>query len=55
MSELEIMISLLLVGFILLLVGYAKREGHTGMCMISLGILVMFSTIGYKLYLALTL
>lgn len=55
MRELEIMIGLLLAGFILLLGGYAKRDDKKGLCMITAGMLIVFSTIGYKLYLELEL
>ena len=49
------MIGLLLAGFILLVVGYAKCDKKKGLCMLTTGILIMFSTIAYKLYLELAI
>lgn len=53
MNELETMIMLVLAGFLLLTIGYAKRDQTLGVVGILLGILIMFSTLAYKLYLEL--
>ncbi|GEM_PF-782201 len=51
MNELEVMITVILAGFILLMIGYARRDRDSGIYTMALGILLMFCTIGYKLYL----
>ncbi|MCQ4326128.1 hypothetical protein NAV26_14285 [Pseudomonas stutzeri] len=51
MNELEVMITVILAGFILLMIGYARRDRDSGIYTMALGILMMFCTIGYKLYL----
>lgn len=51
MNELEVMIAFILVGFFLLMAGYARRDRRLGAFTIMLGILVMLSTLGYKLHL----
>lgn len=51
MNELEVMITVIVVGFILLMIGYARRDRDSGIFTMALGILMMFCTIGYKLYL----
>lgn len=53
MNELEVMITVIVAGFLLLMIGYAKRDSDFGIYTMVLGILMMFSTIGYKLYLEL--
>ncbi|WP_174236524.1 hypothetical protein [Stutzerimonas nosocomialis] len=50
MNDLEVMIAVIVVGFILLMIGYARRNRDSGIYTIALGILIMFGTIGYKLY-----
>ncbi|WP_165496907.1 hypothetical protein [Phytopseudomonas dryadis] len=53
MQQLEVMIGLIGLGFLLLVTGYSRREFDYGVLMIAAGIGVMFATIGYKLYLVL--
>ncbi|CDM42654.1 MULTISPECIES: hypothetical protein [Pseudomonadaceae] len=53
MNELEVMIALIVAGFLLLTIGFAKRDHDLGIYTMVLGILLMFCTIGYKLYLEL--
>ena len=51
MRELEVMIGLICLGFLLLIIGYSRRDHNSGVITIMLGILIMFSTLAYKLYL----
>lgn len=51
MNALEVMIALICLGFLLLTIGYACREHSMGIATLVLGMLIMFSTIGYKMYL----
>lgn len=51
MNELETMIVLIVVGFLLLTIGYSRRDRSSGVITIQLGILIMFSTLASKLYL----
>lgn len=53
MRELEVMIGLICLGFLLLVVGYSRRERDRGVLTMAVGIAVMFATIGYKLYIEL--
>lgn len=47
MRELEVMIGL---GFLLLMVGYSRRERDSGVLVMAAGIVVMLATISYKIY-----
>ncbi|MNM95886.1 hypothetical protein D3C81_1083450 [compost metagenome] len=51
MNELEVMIGLVTTGFLFLMIGYARRDSSLGVFTIMLGILIMLSTLGYKLHL----
>ena len=53
MNSLEIMLALIFAGFVLLLTGYSRRDDKSGIFMLDMGILVMFGTVAYKLYLEL--
>lgn len=53
MNSLEIMLALIFAGFVLLLTGYSRRDDKSGIFMLAMGILVMFGTVAYKLYLEL--
>lgn len=53
MQQLEIMIALIGLGFLLLTIGYSRREFTYGILMLAAGVGVMFATIGYRIYLAL--
>ena len=50
MNELEVMLTTILAGFLLLMIGYARRDRESGIFTMALGILLMFCTLGYKLY-----
>ena len=53
MRELEVMIGLICLGFLLLIIGYSRREHESGVVMIAVGIGAMFATIAYKVYIEL--
>ncbi|MCW3148949.1 hypothetical protein N8H22_10130 [Stutzerimonas stutzeri] len=51
MYELDVMLGLLMVAFVLLIVGYAARDKGWGAAMIGLGIVGAMSVLAYKMYL----
>ena len=53
MRELEVMIGLIGLGFLLLMVGYSRRVRDSGVLVMATGIVVMLATIGYKIYIEL--
>ena len=53
MRELEVMIGLIGLGFLLLMVGYSRRERDSGVLVMATGIVVMLAIIGYKIYIEL--
>ena len=53
MNHLHIMIALLLVGFLLLGVGFSNREREWGIWLTGLGVLVMFAPLLFKLFVTL--
>lgn len=50
MDELNVMISILLVAFLAMTVGFAARERNWGVALIGLGVVGVFSVLGYKMY-----
>lgn len=52
-NPLNVMTALIAVGMLLLGVGYTKRESNAGVAVLALGVLVMLSSLAYRLYLAL--
>ncbi|MCW3148754.1 hypothetical protein N8H22_09105 [Stutzerimonas stutzeri] len=50
MDEFNVMISILLVAFLTMTVGFAARERNWGVALIGLGIVGVFSVLGYKMY-----
>ncbi|EKM96467.1 MAG: DUF6095 family protein [Pseudomonas sp.] len=53
MDNLDWLLLLILTGFVLLCAGFANRDRQWGIVLLSLGIIVMFSTVSFKLYIAL--
>ncbi|MNJ72026.1 hypothetical protein D3C77_686340 [compost metagenome] len=53
MESMNWMVSLLMLGFLLLGLGFNFRNTNSGVTLMALGILCTLSTIGYKLYLIL--
>lgn len=50
MDELNVMISILLVAFVTMTVGFASREKDWGVALIGVGIVGVMSVVGYKMY-----
>lgn len=53
MANLDWLLLLILTGLTLLCVGFAYRDQRWGIALLSLGIIVMFSTVSFKLYITL--
>lgn len=50
MDELETMLLVIALGFVLLCVGFANRAKNWGVALLAIGWLCMLSTIAYKMY-----
>lgn len=53
MQHIDWLIILIGTGFALLGIGYNYRDKNWGIALIAIGVLTMFSTISFKLYIAL--
>jgi len=52
-NPLNVMTALISLGMLLLGVGYTKRASDAGVALLAVGVLVMLSSLAYRLYLAL--
>lgn len=52
-NPLNVMTALISLGMLLLGVGYSKRDSDAGVAVLAIGVLVMLSSLAYRLYLAL--
>lgn len=50
MDSMHWLLSLIVAGFVLLCVGFNYRDNDWGVGLLSLGILTMFSTLAFKMY-----
>lgn len=53
MQHIDWLITLIGTGFALLGIGYTYRDKNWGIALLALGVLMMFSTISFKLYITL--
>ena len=47
------LLTLIVIGFVLLCVGYSHRERQWGIAMLGFGVLSMLGTLAYKMYITL--
>jgi hypothetical protein len=52
-NPLNVMSALIILGMLLLGIGYSRREQDAGVLILAAGVLVMLSSLAYRLYLAL--
>ena len=52
MQHLDWLILLITTGFVLLCVGYSFRERQWGVAVLAIGVLTMFSTLAFKMYIS---
>jgi hypothetical protein len=52
-NPLNVMTALIASGMLLLGIGYTRRESDAGVAVLAIGVLVMLSSLAYRLYLAL--
>ncbi|MCL7462539.1 hypothetical protein [Pseudomonas sp. NW5] len=52
-NPLNVMTALILLGMLLLGTGYARRASDAGVVVMAIGVLVMLSSLAYRLFLAL--
>ena len=50
MDSMHWLLSLIVIGFILLCVGFNYRDRDLGVGLLGLGVLTMFSTLAFKMY-----
>tara|TARA_Y100001951_G_scaffold101058_1_gene105367 strand:- start:431 stop:628 length:198 start_codon:yes stop_codon:yes gene_type:complete len=50
MDSMHWLLSLIVIGFILLCVGFNYRDRNWGVGLLGLGVLTMFSTLAFKMY-----
>lgn len=50
MDSIHWLLTLIVIGFILLCVGFAYRDEQWGVGLLALGVLAMFSTLAFKMY-----
>lgn len=51
-NPLNVMTALIAIGMLLLGVGYSRRDSEAGVVVLAIGVLVMLSSLAYRLYLA---
>ncbi len=51
-NPLNVMTALISAGMLMLGIGYTKRESDAGVAVLAIGVLVMLSSLFYRLYLA---
>jgi hypothetical protein len=50
MDSMHWLLSLIVIGFVLLCVGFNYRDSNWGVGLLAVGILTMFSTLAFKMY-----